>query len=167
MPQTAGTGARIIILRPFPKKIICGGQTGVDRAALDVALELRIPHGGWCPKGRLAEDGPIPAVYALDETDSEKYIVRTEWNVRDADGTLIINLGEFDGGTLATAEFARKYRKPLYIVDLAAPPAPAAARGWLTDTLVRILNVAGPRESKRPGIYRQAYAYLLEVLREE
>ena len=86
-------------LRPMLTRIVSGGQTGVDRAALDVALELSIPCGGWCPKGRKAEDGALPARYPLKETPSEEYAQRTTWNVRDSDGTLILTHGAPTGGT--------------------------------------------------------------------
>jgi hypothetical protein len=91
----------------------------VDRASLDAALEFGIPCGGWCPKGRKAEDGPIPPRYPLSETPSADYGQRTEWNVRDSDGTLILNSGELAGGTAQTVEIARRLRKPFLVVDLA------------------------------------------------
>src|SRR5437868_610576 len=109
------------------RKIISGGQTGVDRAALDVALELGIACGGWCPKGRLAEDGPIPERYPLKETNLPVYPQRTEWNVRDSDGTLVLTLGSpakngelapEGSGTALTIELARRQKKPCLVVDL-------------------------------------------------
>src|SRR6516225_6913367 len=99
-------------------KIISGGQTGVDRAALDVALELGIPCGGWCPKGRRAEDGPIPQRYPLQETGSKEYPVRTAKNVRQADGTLILTRGPSDRGTALSVRLAGKHKKPCLCVDL-------------------------------------------------
>src|SRR5262245_55320595 len=104
-------------------EIRSGGQTGVDRAALDVALELGLPCGGWCPRGRRAEDGPIPDHYPLRETRSPAYPVRTRWNVRDSDGTLILTRGRPDRGTLLTEELARDMGKPLLVVGLNEPPA--------------------------------------------
>ncbi|MFQ5587063.1 MAG: putative molybdenum carrier protein, partial [Thermodesulfobacteriota bacterium] len=92
--------------------IVSGGQTGVDRAALDVALELGIRCGGWCPKGRLAEDGVIDSRYHLDETGSKSYSQRTEWNVRDSDGTLILTVEEPTGGTALTIRAAEELGKP-------------------------------------------------------
>ncbi|PSQ85488.1 MAG: molybdenum cofactor carrier, partial [Bacteroidetes bacterium QH_2_63_10] len=90
------------------RKIISGGQTGVDRAALDAALAFNVPVGGWCPKGRRAEDGQIPDRYPLEETPSEAYEQRTAWNVRDSDGTLIITDGSLEGGTALTMTEARR-----------------------------------------------------------
>src|SRR2546429_554237 len=98
-------------------KIISGGQTGVDRAALDVALELGLPCGGWCPRGRRAEDGPIDSRYPLRETNALAYPVRTRWNVRDSDGTLILTRGRPDRGTALTRDLAERMGKPLLTVD--------------------------------------------------
>src|SRR2546426_6169559 len=95
------------------KKIISGGQTGVDRAALDFAIANRIPHGGWCPLGRRTEDGVINPKYQLNETPSASYAERTEWNVRDSDGTVIFSIAVVSkGGSAKTVEFAIQYRKP-------------------------------------------------------
>src|SRR3954447_23558628 len=103
----------------MPAKLISGGQTGVDRAALDVALALGIPCGGWCPKGRKAEDGPIPERYPLTETPSGSYSQRTRWNVRDADATLILTWGQPTSGTLLTVNACRGTDKPHLVLDLA------------------------------------------------
>jgi hypothetical protein len=150
----------------MPTKIISGGQTGVDRAALDVALELGIACGGWCPRGRRAEDGPIADRYPLQETPTEEYPPRTEWNIRDADATLILTRGMPDRGTALTVKLANRHRKPLYVVDLEQPAADEAdrVRRWLKQQEVGVLNVAGPRESSAPGIGEQASAFLREVL---
>jgi hypothetical protein len=148
-----------------PSKIISGGQSGVDRAALDAAIELGIAHGGWCPRGRLAEDGPIPAHYALLETESPGYPVRTEQNVLDADATLILCRGEPGGGTELTRRLAQRHRRPLLVVDLNDPPEPEAVHRWLAAHDVTILNVAGPRESQSPGIAEQAGEFLKRCLR--
>jgi hypothetical protein len=147
-------------------KIVSGGQTGVDRAALDAALKLNIPIGGWCPKGRIAEDGTLPATYALRETLLEDYAQRTEWNVRDSDGTLVINDGEPEGGTALTIELAKTLSKPFCIISTTDASGPGKARTWADKNNVRVLNVAGPRESKMPGIYQKASAILLRLFAE-
>lgn len=147
------------------KKIVSGGQTGVDRAALDGARRLRLSPGGWCPRGRRAEDGPIPSGYPLRETPSRSYDQRTRWNVRDSDGTLIINRGPLDGGTMLTFALVRKtFVKPLYVQQVERRLDRRRFRVWLRRKCIRILNVAGPRESKRRGIYRQATAVILGLL---
>lgn len=137
--------------------IVSGGQAGADRAALDWAMEHGYKAGGWCPKGRVAEDGMIDARYPLRETESAGYRRRTRLNVRDSDGTLIVNLGGLDGGTRATQAFAVQTGKPNLLVQLDADDAadaPATAIAWLRRNCIMTLNVAGPRESRRPGIYR-------------
>lgn len=145
------------------KKIISGGQTGVDRAALDVALALGIPCGGWCPKGRRAEDGVIPAHYPLTETSAKDYRVRTRRNVRDADGTLILARGPLSGGTALTLRLAMETARPCLVVDLARRPRAHDVRVWLAAHHIRILNVAGPRESNQPGTYLQAKNFLRRI----
>jgi hypothetical protein len=146
------------------RKIISGGQTGVDRAALDAAIKNGIAHGGWCPRGRAAEDGVIDAKYALQETHSGDYTVRTEWNVRDADGTLILNIGPLDGGTAATLAYARVARKPWLLIDLEQGDPIPYVQEWIRRHQISVLNVAGPRESKIPGIYEKAYKLLESIL---
>jgi hypothetical protein len=146
------------------EKIVSGGQTGVDRAALDAALILGVPCGGWCPKGRLAEDGAISTRYPLTETHSAKYPYRTACNVRDSDATLILTRGEPTGGTALTVSLADSYRKPLWVVDLQRASAVKPVVEWINQQTVQVLNVAGPRESQCPGIYPQAYAYLQTLL---
>jgi Circularly permutated YpsA SLOG family len=144
--------------------VISGGQTGVDRSALDVALELGVPVGGWCPKGRKAEDGSLAARYPLTETPSKQYRQRTEWNVRDSDGTLVLTRGAPAEGTAYTIEVARKVGKPCLVVDLNEEPSESAVQAWAEEHKVRVLNVAGPRESKCPGIYAQAAQFLRAIL---
>jgi len=144
--------------------VISGGQTGVDRSALDVALELGVPVGGWCPKGRKAEDGSLAARYPLTETPSKQYRQRTEWNVRDSDGTLVLTRGAPAEGTAYTIEVARKVGKPCLVVDLNEEPSESAVQAWAEEHEVRVLNVAGPRESKCPGIYAQAAQFLRTIL---
>lgn len=147
-------------------KIVSGGQTGVDRAALDVAIQLGIPHGGWVPKGRVAEDGPLPSAYRMREAASAVYAERTEKNVIDSDGTLIISRGELTGGSEATREMAVSHGRPWLHVDLDRTSAFAAAvriTQWLSEHGIRTLNVAGPRASKDPRIYHDALALLESV----
>ena len=146
-------------------KIVSGGQTGVDRAALDIALELGLPHGGWCPRGRKAEDGPIPECYQLVEMRSASYAVRTEQNVVDSDGTLILYRATLQGGTALTRDLARRHGRPLFLVDLDRLALPGVVRGWIEAEVIRVLNVAGPRESQTPGIGEEAGAFLREVLK--
>jgi hypothetical protein len=146
------------------ERIISGGQTGVDRAALDAAVRWAIPCGGWCPRGRRAEDGPIPDRYPLKETPSARYPQRTEWNVRDSDATLIVTRGRPRGGTALTRWLAQKLGRPCLVLDLTGPQEPAAGRAWLAARPIRILNVAGPRESEAPGIRDEAFALLLRIL---
>ena len=148
----------------YPKKIVSGGQTGVDRAALDIAIELGIPCGGWCPKGRLAEDGVIDLHYPLHETESPEYPVRTEMNVKDSDATLIITEGPVTGGTARTLELAKKHKKSFLVVDLSKRIDPAIVKKWLEFNMVGTLNIAGPRESKVPGIHDRAIEFLRRIL---
>lgn len=146
------------------EQIVSGGQTGVDRAALDAAMALGIPCGGWCPRGRKAEDGELDARYVLRETPSEGYVERTTWNVRDSDGTLILNRGPLVGGTAQTVEDAKRLGKPHLTVDLDRPLPVNIVRGWIADNRIGVLNVAGPRESKAPGIHCLASDFLRELL---
>lgn len=145
--------------------VVSGGQTGVDRAALDAARELGLPTGGWCPRGRRAEDGPIAPEYPLRETPSDDYAQRTEWNVRDSDGTLVLTRGRPAGGTAFTIGVARSLGRPLLVLDLRDDPDPGAVRRWARAAGIAVLNVAGPRESQRPGIGDEARAFLGRALR--
>ena len=149
-----------------PAKIISGGQTGIDRAALDAAIALGIPHGGWCPRGRLAEDGAIPSRYRLTETDSPEYRVRTERNVLEGDATLILHRGRLSGGTELTRQLAERHGRPCLAVDLENPPEPEAIRRWIVAFSGGTLNVAGPRESQSPGISKSAREFLKELFAE-
>jgi hypothetical protein len=146
------------------EKIISGGQTGVDRAALNVAIALGIPCGGWCPRGRLAEDGPISRAYPLQETPTSDYAERTRWNVRDSDGTLVLTMGPPTGGTAVTVGFARALAKPVLVVDLEQTPGVGETRRWLEEHRVRILNVAGPRASSFPQVGPLAEQFLQALL---
>lgn len=144
--------------------IISGGQTGADRVALDVAIESDISHGGWCPRGRLAEDGAISSRYALRETPSRRYAQRTEWNVRDSDATVAFTIAPgLSGGTSLTLAFAHRLAKPVLHLSRSALAAlhgdadsTAAAASlllaFLEENGVRTLNVAGPRGSQEPEI---------------
>ena len=149
------------------EQIVSGGQTGVDRAALDVAIELGIPCGGWCPRGRRAEDGPISPRYPLRQTLSAAYEQRTERNVADSDATLICNVGELSGGTMLTYQTARLHGKPCFVatLDRGEPAAWAdELAAWLRRHRVRVLNVAGPRASAQPHVYDQTHALLSALL---
>jgi hypothetical protein len=136
-------------------KIVSGGQTGADRAALDWAMARGVPHGGWCPRGRKAEDGTIPARYHLEETRSTAYRQRTDWNVRDSDGTVIFTISPvLAGGSKQTTELARKHGRPcLHISAQAAGVAGATlVRDFVRQHGIRVLNVAGSRASEEPEI---------------
>jgi len=139
----------------FAFKIVSGGQTGADRAALDWAIRHAVPHGGWCPRGRLAEDGVIPARYALKETPDADYAQRTEWNARDADATVIFSCRRYlRGGSWLTRHAARELGKPcLHLYrELGIERAAERLRAFLRARQVRVLNVAGPRLSQEPEI---------------
>jgi hypothetical protein len=144
-------------------RLVSGGQTGVDRGALDAAIALGIEHGGWCPRGRLAENGKIPRRYRLTETESSDYWVRTERNVIDSDGTLILHRGRLSGGTEFTHRMTRKHGKPSLQVDLTSDPQPDAIRQWIAQHQLQVINVAGPRESSSRGIARQARELIQSV----
>ncbi len=147
-------------------KIVSGGQTGVDRAALDAGLAGGIPVGGWCPSGRRAEDGTIPECYPLLELNSPDYAARTEMNVVASDATLVLNRGELADGTALTVQLARKHRKPFLVVQLEENGDPAAVAEWLRKRGVKVLNIAGPRASKCPGIYESALQFVRKLLQE-
>lgn len=145
------------------KSVISGGQTGVDRAALDAAMEAGIPIGGWCPKGRLAEDGRIPDVYPLKECKSPGYPVRTKANVSDSDGTLILVRGDKHGrGTQLTLRCVQEARKPFLLIDLSGTPNASDVIAWISENGIATLNVAGPRESGAEGIHTQAQSFLAQ-----
>jgi hypothetical protein len=146
--------------------IVSGGQTGADRAGLDFAIYNNIPHRGWCPKGRKAEDGVIPMTYLLQETPSADYLQRTEWNARDSDGTILFTLGKtLTGGSKRTAEFASKHGKPLlHVYPGKSYNIPLEILNFINNNGIRVLNVAGTRGSKEPEVYRFALELLKEAL---
>ncbi|RMG92060.1 MAG: hypothetical protein D6703_02985 [Zetaproteobacteria bacterium] len=145
-------------------KVVSGGQSGVDRAALDAARDVGLAIGGWCPRGRRALDGPIPVHYPLKETPLRCYRQRTEWNVRDSDGTLIIYRKSMGRGTRLTYRLCDVYGRPchLHCLDLNEDARLAFYRvhRWLVVKDIGILNVAGPRESKEAPVYDDAYRFL-------
>jgi hypothetical protein len=149
------------------KKIISGGQTGADQAALDVAIKLGISHGGWIPKGRLTETGVLDDKYHLKEMETANYNKRTEQNVIDSDGTLIISHGKLTGGSEYTRDVALGHGRPWLHIDLNQTESLQAAKQikyWLVEYEVEVLNVAGPRASKDPAIYRSTTDILERVL---
>ena len=156
-------------------KVISGGQTGVDQAALRAAMACGIAIGGWCPPGRVSEDGTISDAFPLKETPEERSpqapeaprSQRTEWNVRDSDGTLILRPAQHgvdDPGTRWTAECASRYRKPMLICDPENPGDVAKAQAWLSEHLILTLNVAGPSEKACPDIGASAERFVLNAL---
>ena len=149
------------------KRIISGGQTGVDRAALDAAIRMGIPHGGWIPKGRRTEEGPLPERYKLDEMPTDSYPERTEKNVVDSDGTLMISRGAPQGGTDYTRKMALRHGRQMLHIDFALHRNPLDAASLVTSWLkmhnIEVLNVAGPRASTDPEIYGAALALLTHL----
>jgi len=153
------------------ERIVSGGQTGVDRAALDVAVELGLPYAGWCPSGGWAEDLPEPpgllARYPyLTETPSADPAQRTRWNVRDSDATLLVTAGQLlSAGTALTLATAIELDRPLAVVDADRPASGLRDVRELLEQLHDVrLNVAGPRESEAPGIYAASTALLSPLL---
>ncbi len=135
-------------------RIVSGGQTGIDRGALDAALAAGFPCGGWCPEGRMAEDGAIPSHYPLAELPGAGYKERTKRNVTDSDGTLVIHFGELSGGTERTVRYCEQLRKPVLVVDgdtLSPEVIAAKASKFVMTNEIASLNVAGPRESSHDG----------------
>jgi len=154
-------------------KIVSGGQTGVDRAGLDVAIFLGLEIGGWCPAGRRSEDGRIPQRYQLAETNARDYTVRTEQNVIDSDATLILFRQRLTGGSQLTHRLAKKHGRLVMPVDIdsiddttddSISEAGQQLLAWLQDNQIGVLNVAGPRESSSPGIGKQAEMFLVQTL---
>lgn len=138
-------------------KIVSGGQTGADRAALAWALRNRVPHGGWVPKGRLAEDGQVPARYHMQETPTKVLTQRTDWNVRDSDSTVIFTVaGRLGRGSRRTMETAKRLRKPCLVLceEEVADSAVRLLKEFIRRHRVRVLNVAGSRASQEPRVGR-------------
>jgi len=148
-------------------KIISGGQTGVDRAALDVAMANGIACGGSCPAGRAADDGPIPERYPLIETVENDHMVRTGNNVRDSDATLLLYRDHLHGGTAYAVEMARHMDKPVLAVNLNDSPDADAVADWIRSLDIRMLHIGGQREKSNPGIYQQARAFIQAVVDSE
>ena len=148
-------------------KIISGGQTGVDRAALDAAIELDIEHGGFVPKGRLSEDGSIPLKYNIIELENEDYSARTLKNVQYSDGTLILHKGEITGGTALTEEFCYLEKKAVLTINILDEFTVIRVNldTWLETNTISILNIAGPRESE-VHIYKKAKDLLIRLLKD-
>jgi hypothetical protein len=147
-------------------KIISGGQTGADRAALDFAIKYNIPYGGWVPKGRRTEDGTLPEIYQLQEMPTDEYSKRTDQNILDSDATLILSHANLTGGSALTQSLAEKHGKPCIHIDLSKVDMRKAClivNIWMHRYKIKVLNVAGPRASKDPIIY-QATIDLLEVI---
>lgn len=139
-----------------------GGQTGVDRAALDWAVKNGVDHAGWCPAGRIAADGVLDRGYQLTETESSGYRQRTKRNVHDSDATLIIYRGSLEGGSQLTQRFAEKQHKPHFMLNLDAPleDSLARCRSWLARHNPTRLNLAGPSEARCPSIYQDTVKLL-------
>ena len=151
----------------FLDKIVSGGQTGADRAALDTAIKFNIPHGGWITKGRRTESGPLPDFYNLEEMETREYPARTRQNILDSDGTVVISRGPLTGGSALTDAFARKTDRWVCTIDLLEQDIFEAAlilHAFVLDQGIRVLNVAGPRASRDPDIYYDVKAILSAVL---
>ena len=157
---------------PRLERIVSGGQTGVDRGALDAALERGFPCGGWCPAGRLAEDGPLPARYPLKALPGGTYADRTIANVRDSDATLILTSGALEGGTRLTRACCEQVGRPVITLEFPPEKEPTASvesglprlRSFLSETAAQTLNVAGPRASEWPDGYRAGRSLVTRLL---
>lgn len=155
-------------------RVVSGGQTGVDQAALDVAIALEMPHSGWIPAGRWTEDGPLPDRYQnMRQTQTSAPAERTERNVIDSDGTLLFSRGRLTGGSLLTEQLAERHGRPCLCIDLSSSAnkdmvvVAARVRSWLETNKIRSLNVAGPRHSKDPEIYSDTKRALFSIFAKE
>jgi len=164
--RTIGNRRKPEMMKKIVERVVSGGQTGADRAALDFAIERGLKHGGWCPKGRRAEDGRIPSRYKLKETPTINYAQRTEWNVRDSDGTVICTLmAALTGGSKKTADLARKHGKPCLHLSAGGTADPAKElRAFIRPNRIKVLNVAGSRASEEPGVGNFVIDVLSQVL---
>ena len=150
------------------KKIVSGGQTGVDRGALDAALDAEFPCGGWAPAGRIAEDGAIAARYPLAELPGGGYEERTLQNVLDSDGTAILHSGVLEGGTRLTQQYCKEHGKPSLVIDASRSrprESSDAIAAFIKEHRIKVLNIAGPRASKWPGAHRYAQATVKHLLK--
>ncbi len=144
-------------------KIISGGQAGVDRAALDFSIQHQINCGGWCPKNRWAEDGKIDLKYPLTENQEMEPIYRTIKNIEISDGTLLLHKGSMDSGSIQTLKHARNTKSPILCIDISKRCSPDKIRNWMQKNEIRTLNIAGPRESNCPGIYKLTLDFLARI----
>ncbi|MBM9511962.1 putative molybdenum carrier protein [Desulfogranum marinum] len=147
-------------------RIVSGGQSGADLAALDAAISRGVEHGGWLPKGRKTENGPLPSKYNLKELSTGQYRVRTEKNVIDSDGTLICSFGPLSGGSALTEALTIKHHRPCLHIDFDLFPgnkSVLAVERWLQDNHIRTLNVAGPRASNDSRIYNAVFTLIQEI----
>ncbi len=150
-------------------QIVSGGQTGVDQGALEACQWIDFPYGGWVPKGRKTESDPLPGTFkGIQEHSSSDYLARTEANVVDSDATLVLTHGRPEGGSLKAIQFAKMHQRPWFHVDISLPMDKAVAEvvAWLKAECPDncVLNVAGTRESKKPGIQKEALVWVLEIL---
>lgn len=163
VPNGTGGGIKFVNAYVFPLKIISGGQTGVDRAALDVALHYGIACAGWCPEGRMAEDGVIPKRYPLTELVGADYLTRTRCNVRDSDVTILIYCQRLFGGTEQTLAFCLQQKKPYLLLDAAGFSVEYSAQrmhGFVVEHQASVVNLAGPRASEQPQLYDYTFRTL-------
>jgi hypothetical protein len=168
LPETAALdiGRNIVGVKPGRRRlyVVCGGQSGVDRAALDSAMKLMLPCRGWCPNERWAEDGTIDNRYPLQECGSPTPAVRTELNAIDSDGTLVLTKGNPQDGTPLTIERAELHGKPTLVITLGEQPDIQRFWNWIAAHDIRILNIGGPRESFEPGFVYNASRSILDLI---